>query len=258
MNRPLFSIIITTHERSNLLSRALQSLINQSFQNFEIILISDCFDIGTIEIAKTHLRKSDSFVMNPNLIGPAESRNLGIELSKGKWITFLDDDDAYSNDYLKEIDSSFFANKSDVYYCNYIKVKEDLDKSELIEGHQYNIKNIDIKSLQISNFIPNSCIILNSHLARLVKFDSTLESHEDWDWLIQLSNNSEFQHIDITGPIIYENISNSRNLESHKTKDVAFDFLTIYRKWRSKDKETKSLRRNCLMNMGLTIDESFL
>lgn len=255
---PLVSIILTTHKRANILPRALTSLVNQTFQNFEIILISDCYDIATVEITKKYLRENDTFIMSPFLIGPSESRNLGINIAKGTWVGFLDDDDAYSPNLLNDFSSFFKLIKSDIYYTNYIKIKEDRSEFKIIGGHQFNIHDIDINTLMISNFIPNSCIFVNRLLAKEIKFDCTLKSHEDWDWLIQLKRTSTFQHLNICGPIIYESTENSRNLDSHKNLEVAFDFLTIYRKWRSKEKHILIARKNCLQNMGLSIDDIYL
>jgi glycosyltransferase involved in cell wall biosynthesis len=258
LNNPLLSVILTTHLRPTYLYRAIESLVNQTFTDFEIILVSDSYDVPTIDVAKDLLRKTDSLILNPNLIGPAESRNLGIQLSKGKWISFLDDDDAYSPNYLNEFIEKSQKIYSDIFYTNYIKVQEDRSNSQLLNFNHYQVRDINFELIMISNFIPSNCVFVNSNLAKLIKFDSKLNSHEDWDWLISLKQITTFEHIDIVGPIIYESITNSRNQDAHQSRQIAFDFLSIYRKWPTPNIETKQLRKKILMDLGLTVDESFL
>lgn len=258
MNKPLLSVILTTHQRPRFLYRAIESLVNQTFSDFEIILISDSYDVPTIDVAKGLLRQTDSLILNPNLIGPAESRNLGIQLSKGEWISFLDDDDAYSPNFLNEFIEKSQKTDSDVFYTNYIKVQEDRSNSQLLNSNKYQVRDINLELIMISNFIPNNCVFVNSNLAKWIKFDSKLNSHEDWDWLISLKQITTFEHLDIVGPIIYESISTSRNQDAHQSREVAFDFLSIYRKWRAPNIEIRQLRKKILMDLGLTVDESFL
>ena len=258
MFKPLFSIIVTTHKRPNLLVRALSSITVQTLQDFEIILISDVYDLLTIEVAKNNLREKDTFIMSPHLIGPAESRNMGIKIAKGKWIVFLDDDDAYTDDLLLNLKEGLDNNTSDVYYTNYIKAKEDRSNLTVIEANKYDISNVDLKLLEISNFIPNCCVIVNSNLAKHVDFDSKLQSHEDWDWLINLSQFAVFKHIKSIGPIIYESNAGSRNLNAHYTNNLQMDYLSIYRKWKGKTEQIRLSRKNFLAEMGYSIDSSFL
>lgn len=259
MSKPLFSVIVTTHRRSDLLSRALNSLLKQTFSDFEIILVSDVYDPPTVEVAQSFLRSSDSLLMNPNLVGPAESRNLGIQLAQGKWVMFLDDDDAYSEEYLDKLADSINSNVgASVFFTDYIKIKENRSTMEVVEANQCHIGHISVNSLMIGNFIPNSGIIVERYLARQVLFDSNLNSHEDWDWLINLSYQASFTHLDTIGPIIYEGVVDSRNQNAHSTNNASLDYLSIYRKWRSGDANINQTRLNCLKVMGLSLPDGVL
>lgn len=258
MNYPFFSVIVTTHKRPTYLSRALDSLINQSLQDFEIILISDITDIDTHNIALEYLRDMDTFVMNPYLVGPSESRNLGIQLSKGQWVCFLDDDDAFSLNFLENFQNNLNSDLSDVYYTNFIKVEEDRNINEFLNLTNSSIRNTPIDLIMIRNFIPNSCVIVNSLLAKNINFDVTLKSHEDWDWLINLKMKSNFKHMDILGPIIYESTNDSRNQNSVKSNQFIYDYLTIYRKWPVSDSFTINARHQVLLHFGLPVSIDIL
>ncbi|ASE57936.1 glycosyltransferase family 2 protein [Staphylococcus saprophyticus] len=112
----LVSIIIPTFNREpELLKRSILSILYQSYKNFEILIIDDNYDIEySNKIYYTIQKFNDEriiYVKNKNNIGGAKSRNKGIEIAKGKYISFLDDDDFYLKDKLeKQID--FLENNS--------------------------------------------------------------------------------------------------------------------------------------------------
>lgn len=251
MIRPLFSVIISTHLRAQLLSRALRSLREQTLTDFEIILVSDVYDQATIDVAKTNLIAVDTLVLNPNLVGPAESRNLGVSLAKGEWVMFLDDDDAYSSSYLYELQTRITHGKNHIFYTNYIKVREDRDSGELLDATRYQIGPVHQDQILIGNFVANSAVVVEATIAQRVSFDAKLASHEDWDWLIQLSDYGQFEHIDIDGPIIYESVKESRNNDSIRSKAALLDYLVIYRKWRATNPMVADARENFLINNGI-------
>ena len=99
MNNPMVSVVVATYQREDSLKNALQSLSNQTYDNYEVILIDDN---GNAEWNKKVKRVVDCFpklnlrliVNNPNK-GSAKARNEGIFVANGKYVTFLDDDDVY-------------------------------------------------------------------------------------------------------------------------------------------------------------------
>lgn len=258
MSQPFLSVIVTTHSRPALLRRAIASLLNQSFSNFEIILVADVYDSETFEISKNLLRPSDVFVSCPALKGPSESRNLAIDLARGKWVSFLDDDDMYSSDYLK----NFFEVQSllnfNAYYTNYVKTNNFNSSGDHAGGWLINTGLVDVQQIWISNFIPNSAVVINSNLAKQLKFDVSLNSHEDWDWLISIIFREKLHHLDILGPIIFESGEGSRNSDSIVSGNVAIDYLSIYRKWRLDSSIVSVARQKCLERLGLKISSEFL
>jgi len=91
----LVSIIIPTYNRSKLLKNAINSIINQTHQNFEIIIIDDCSTDDTLKVIKNFEDKRIKYFKNEVSLRATGSRNRGIEKSKGDFIAFLDDDDEW-------------------------------------------------------------------------------------------------------------------------------------------------------------------
>lgn len=95
------TIIIPTHQRKQLLERALRSLLNQTFSDFEVIVVDDGSTDGTREMVQALARSDCRFkyhYLPKSCIGKV--RNKGVEMASGEWLHFLDSDDEFSADNL--------------------------------------------------------------------------------------------------------------------------------------------------------------
>ena len=100
--KPFFSIIITTYNRKNLLRRALDSLINQTDNNWEAIIVDDESTDDTSSLVLSYTRSNSGFkYFKKAHSGEALTKNVGINLASGKYISFLDSDDEYSTGHLQ-------------------------------------------------------------------------------------------------------------------------------------------------------------
>jgi len=100
-NQPLVSIVLCTYNRAHLVKRAIASVLIQSYRNWELIIIDDGSTDNT-ESVLMPMVKSDpriAYLRHPNK-GLARSRNVGIGLADGEYITFLDSDDEYREEHL--------------------------------------------------------------------------------------------------------------------------------------------------------------
>ena len=111
MKHPFFSIVIPTYNQSNYLKTALTSIFKQKFKNYEVIVVDNHSKDETYKVVKNFKRKIIyKKIRNNGVI--AKSRNLGIKLSKGKWIAFLDSDDSWYQDRLQKL-YDFIKNSND-------------------------------------------------------------------------------------------------------------------------------------------------
>ena len=112
MNNPFFSVIIPTYNQASFLEASLRAVFQQTFKNYEIIVIDNHSSDNTTSLVKRYKKKIIYKKINNNGI-IAKSRNLGIKLAKGKWIAFLDSDDYWSKDKLKitgsEVNTLYFS-----------------------------------------------------------------------------------------------------------------------------------------------------
>ena len=97
MNRPKVSIIIPTYNRAKLLSRAIKSVLDQTFKDFELIIVDDGSTDNTKGVVE-EFQKKDSrikYIWQENSGAPAKPKNTGIRQARGEYVAFLDDDDEW-------------------------------------------------------------------------------------------------------------------------------------------------------------------
>lgn len=97
---PFFSIIIATYNRAEMLEKAVNSLLNQEFTDWELIVVDDGSIDNTHELFKNHTDSRLKYYYQENL-GRSSARNRGIDLASGEYICFLDSDDYFKTHYLK-------------------------------------------------------------------------------------------------------------------------------------------------------------
>jgi glycosyltransferase involved in cell wall biosynthesis len=194
---PLISIIIPSYNHAHLIGRALQTVIDQTYEKWEVIVVDNCSDddtdkvVGSFNDNRIKLLK----INNNGII--AASRNKGIEAAKGEWIAFLDSDDWWSDNKLYE--SKLFMDNYDVIY-HPLKVVN----SEGIQGRDNFTRQVQndviFDLLTNNNALANSSVIVKRELIEKVgglDENRNLISVEDYDLWIRLSNiTSKFKMID--------------------------------------------------------------
>ena len=251
--------MLTTHFRPQLLARALNSLLAQKVDNFEIIVCADEGSEETKKIINLLLRPQDSFICAPNLKGPSQTRNFGIQLAIGEWICFLDDDDSFEENYFMAAKSLLCENSINLF--NYIEIKESREEGipKLIHSIQKRVQAGAIDFIDVGNCIPINALFVPTAMAKQNPFDVRLQSHEDWDWLIALKRRGYlFTHHQNFGPNIHIDEKSSRNSDSINSGSRTLDFLSIYRKWPSATDELKVARANQMAAFGLPVPPFFL
>ena len=184
----LVSIIIPYRKKRNFISNSIKSVLNQTYQNFELIIIYDDENENDLNFINEFQKKDNriSIIKNIKQIGAGESRNLGINYSKGEFIAFLDADDTWQNDKLMKQISFMKFNNYDVTHTSYSIV----DENHNVIGKRIARNFLELKDLLKSCDIGTSTVIIKKNLINNeVKFAS-LKTKEDFVlWLKLLKKN---------------------------------------------------------------------
>ncbi len=118
--RPLLSIVIPTYNEGGRISKCIESLKKQSYQDFELFIVDDGSNDNTLEIVKKY---KDVKILKQNHKGPGKARNLGAREAKGEILIFVDADMAFDKDYLKYlvkpiIDTDIIGTEEELQYAD--------------------------------------------------------------------------------------------------------------------------------------------
>ena len=119
----LVSIIIPVYNTEKYLSKCLESVINQTYKNLEIILINDGSTDKSKEICESFAKKDKRIqILNKENSGVSSARNHGMRLAKGQYIAFIDGDDYAEENYIEELLKNLKQTESDCVLCGYNRV----------------------------------------------------------------------------------------------------------------------------------------
>ena len=115
----LVSIIMPLYNSEKYISDSINSVINQTYQNWELLIVDDCSMDNSVEIVKSFKDERIKLLHNPTNSGAAISRNYALREAKGRWIAFLDSDDLWASSRLEEQLKFMAENHYAFTYCDY-------------------------------------------------------------------------------------------------------------------------------------------
>jgi glycosyltransferase involved in cell wall biosynthesis len=262
---PVFSVIVTTHLRAGLLERALQSLHAQSFQGFEIVVVADALDADTAAVCARLLRAQDVFVKRNGPSGPARSRNLALQLARGEWVTFLDDDDSYGPGHLQTALDRIHQPAADgqpqprVLFSDFDLLTEDRTQQPIAPQGRARVAlgTQPVPSLYVKNYIPNNALVFHRLALEACEVDPHLKSLEDWDFLLAVCTRHLPVHYVGGQAVVHKDYVNPGtrrgNSEAASDHTVVLDFLHVYKRWPAPTPELKAQRQELLKTAGLAL-----
>lgn len=179
------SIILPVYNVEQFLKQCLDSIVNQSFKNIELIVINDCSTDNSLKIIEEYKQKDERIVLI-NLkenSGVSNARNEGLKIAKGKYISFIDSDDWVKQDFIETLFNNIEKYKCDVFSgsFNFYNEKKAIYMEYRYPNYIKNYKNYK-RLLSIPNFtcmawhkIYNKKFLTENHLL----FDSSLKIKED-------------------------------------------------------------------------------
>src|SRR4029453_8493898 len=188
---PKVSVIIPTHNRAEFLRSAIASVLNQTFQDFEIVIIDDASKDHTQEVIAHFNDTRIKVIHNQISKGAAGARNIGLTNTSGEYIAFLDDDDEWLPEKLK-IQICFLDKSSPevggLYTYSFIKEK--------VSGRVLSTWNYEIKDFSNENIVTTSSVLLRREcFEKCGLFDENMPTGSDYDMWIRISEKFSFEVI---------------------------------------------------------------
>lgn len=222
---PLVSIIMATRNREKLIPNAINSIIEQSYKNWELIVVNDG-DSSLENIIENFSNPRIKYINLEMHKGKSSANNIAIKNSSGEFIAYLDDDDRWYPNHLEVTVRELLKNKSrSLVYTDYVQV--DCIINEF--GDQFpskktvmELKDVRGDTLNEMNIIPNFSLVHKKSLFDTAgNYDDGLDYYEDWDILKRFSKISHFIHVpEITGEYWVNQLRSERNAKALKDKNL--------------------------------------
>lgn len=236
---PFFSVVIPTYNREKIISKAIESVLSQTYENFELIVVDDGSTDRTKDVVEGYNDSKIRYLWQEATGAPAGPRNRGIDLARGKYVAFLDSDDWWLPEKLQVCFDRIksFPNTDVVFH----------DMNSFIDGKEGKVMYCGPLKSPIFHHLLESCrgISLSSSVVRLRKLkevegfeeDKNFVAAEDFDlWLKLALIIDDFMYIDQVLGYYNEHstgISKFEDVQIRNSEYVYRKYLSIY----SKDKK---------------------
>lgn len=233
---PLFSVVIPTYNRRDLLLRAVRSVIDQSFDDFEVIVVDDC---GSDD-SESHLQSmGDSRIRYVRLVenaGAAAARNEGVRLAAGLWTCFLDSDDVWLKDRLGKL-ASFIASHGNserlVYWSSLYFDRGDEVLQLKPQSHPEPAFRLMTYLLCSDGLMQTSTLALAADVARKHPFDESMKIHDDYSFLLNLERAGYQFAGDTDAQVVWKNDIQGPRVSLNGKMERNEKWLAKYGRWLS-------------------------
>ncbi len=219
----LISIIIPTYNRPIKLKRAITSIINQTYINFEILIINDSkIEEDVKEVIKSFNDKRIKYFCNSRTKGPSGARNTGILKSKGKFIAFLDDDDEWLPKKLELQIKLLNSRSNHAVFCAF-KILNNKKWTNIIQKNvKHNQKNYLLHKYEVC--ASSTILIKKSVLNKMGLFSENLSINEDLEFILRLLREHNITYISKILVKIYGHCIRDAT-KTEKNKKVFFNMI---------------------------------
>ncbi len=225
-NNVKISIIIPVYNVEKYLTEMLDSIYNQTFLQFEIIIVNDGSTDKSEEIILKYCKEHNNIVyLKQSNLGVSEARNLAIKKIKGKYTLFLDSDDYIENSMLEKLYNAIESNNADIAICGFKRIYENKNKEETVlfnvdKNKIYNNSEIVDKMLntEIRGFLWNKLFLTEN----VIKYNMHFEKGryiQDWAPVFKQVINAE-KIVFVNEPLYYYRQRENSNLHTIDLKRI--------------------------------------
>lgn len=221
-SKPFFSIVIPLYNKEIFVSKTLESVFQQTFQNYELLLIDDCSTDASLNIAKRFIDLRLTIIKHKLNKGLSATRNTGIANCKGDWICLLDADDVWDKTYLKEIyDLIHKYPSAKIIGSDYYEMYSDdviiLPKhtiSKHLKKHSFLVKDIFAANMGQPLLCQSSIVFHKTLTKNGPVFNETITFGEDIDFYVRYF--SKYKVAYLFEPLVYVKLDDPNQLTKSK------------------------------------------
>jgi glycosyltransferase involved in cell wall biosynthesis len=257
MNNPFFSVIIPTFNRPDLLRESIKSVLDQTFRNFEIIVVDDHSINDIREIVASFKDNRIQYILNDHISGGAGTRNAGIFRAKGEWIAFLDDDDIWLKKKL-ELQYNKIVNEIDdqtgIIYTGFADY--DFEKKREIMPVIPKKEGWIQDDILYTNFMHFSSVVIKaSLLKKLGGLDEQFQAMQDMELYVRLAFITKVAAVKETLIYIRKGNSDRISINIQKKFNSILLFYSKYRTYIDKNPRIRHRISTLMLSYGIRLKQ---
>lgn len=220
MKNRLVSVVIPTHNREGLLPRAIDSVLAQTYNYIEIIIVDDGSKDNTEEVVQKYMHEHENirYIKHEKALGGNAARNSGIRAASGEYVAGLDDDDEFTPDRIKVLMDNY-SDEYSLITSRAVKVtKTGQQKTKYVD-------NVDLDTMLYFNAIGNQVLVKKEKIVGSGLFDEDLKRYQDYDmWLRIIEKYGTAKIVNKVTQIIHYEHDVASNNTKRKNFQGAFRF----------------------------------
>ena len=190
MSKDLVYIITPTYNCAKFIGATIESVLNQTYQNFEMIIVDDASKDNTEEVVKSFKDKRIKYIRLSKNSGPAFARNRAMEEARGKYMAFLDSDDLWKREKLEKQINFIKKNKYKIICSDYEQIDEEGNKLNKIIPCK---KKVNYNGILLSCPVGNSTVFYDVSKLGKFKVPNIRKRNDDALWL-QILKKEEYMY----------------------------------------------------------------
>ena len=184
----LVSIIIPTYNRADLIERSVKSVLNQTYDRIELIVVDDGSTDNTVEVLQDYIQSEKIRYVKKENGGCASARNRGISEATGTYLAFLDSDDTYRPDAIKNLADALSNSDADFVFSPVIEIYPDQREVKNYPVAKDHPENFAAEHLVNTNVYIHACLF-NRDILNREQMDESMHYNEDSDFLQRVAIN---------------------------------------------------------------------
>jgi len=245
---PLVSIIIPTYNRQNTILRAVESVLNQTYKNWELIIVDDGSTDNTKNILKSYLKNKKIRYFKTKNKGVCHARNFGMEKASGEYMGFLDSDDEFVRNKLEIQLRKMIKSNKIISISNYIKFNQNkMCRTDFEKDFVVLKKDIITNKISLSG----GMIMLTKKITKKYLYDNNLPTRTDFDFILRILNKYKILFLNDFLVKIYKTLEGNRVSTNYKMKiKGSKEILKKIKEYKLSKVEKKLLLNKLYLDIG--------
>jgi len=242
---PKVSVVIVTYNRPDYIPLAIQSVLDQTFQDLEILVVDNGVEKPAIKIVESFNDSRIKYLPQIKNTGCSGGKNVGIENARGEYVAFLDDDDVWLSEKL-ELQMEAFKKNPEAGFC-FTAITEIRDKGEtnslVPEGFG---DYFEFAMRKFNGFLSSTLLIKKEVFEKVGLLDESFPSHTDIDLIIRITK--KYKGVAINKPLIKMTLtSDHEQMGSSYKRRIAGRHLLLDKYWEDFEKRPLVLSKHLML-----------